>query len=196
SPLLSDALSGCNGPCQNLNDCSSQLICTNSKCNDDPDVGTHIRRRSSPAPLRGNCQPSCPLRCEIKTYTTYKCSPPVISSTKAKLTISDFNQDGDGGDRSKCDEQSHDNFERIVALSIGWYDGGSRCGKMIRIMVSNGKSVTAKVVDECDSMHGCDEAHAYQRPCNNKIIDGSNAVWSALELNKEKGIEDVTWSMA
>ncbi|MBA0788647.1 hypothetical protein Gotri_000026 [Gossypium trilobum] len=67
---------------------------------------------------------------------------------------------GDGGDRSKCDEQSHDNFERIVALSIGWYDGGSRCGKMIRIMVSNGKSVTAKVVDECDSMHGCDEAHA------------------------------------
>ncbi|MBA0719913.1 hypothetical protein Golax_007559 [Gossypium laxum] len=75
---------------------------------------------------------------------------------------------GDGGDRSKCDEQSHDNFERIVALSIGWYDGGSRCGKMIRIMVSNGKSVTAKVV----------------------------AIWSALELNKEKGIEDVTWSMA
>ncbi|MBA0622861.1 hypothetical protein Godav_008364, partial [Gossypium davidsonii] len=166
----------CNGPCQNLNDCSSQLICTNSKCNDDPDVGTHIRRRSSAAPLRGNCQPSCPLRCEIKTFTTYKCSPPVISSTKAKLTISDFNQGGDGGDRSKCDEQSHDNFKRIVALSIGWYDGGSRCGKMIRIMVSNGKSATAKVVDECDSMHGCDEAHAYQRAFNNKIIDGSNAV--------------------
>ncbi|PPR98321.1 hypothetical protein GOBAR_AA22342 [Gossypium barbadense] len=114
------------------------------------------------------------------------------SSTKAKLTINDFSQGGNGGDRSKCDEQSHDNSERIVALSTGWYDGGSRCGKMIRIMASNGKSVTAKVVDECDSMHGCDEAHAYQRPCNNKIIDGSNAVWSALKLNREKGIEDVT----
>ncbi|TYJ33566.1 hypothetical protein E1A91_A05G111500v1 [Gossypium mustelinum] len=152
------------------------LICTNSKCNDDPNVGTHIRRRSSPAPLRGNCQPHALFE----------------SSTKAKLTINDFSQGGNGGDRSKCDEQSHDNSERIVALSTGWYDGGSRCGKMIRIMASNGKSVTAKVVDECDSMHGCDEAHAYQRPCNNKIIDGSNAVWSALKLNREKGIEDVT----
>ncbi|KAK8352732.1 hypothetical protein V6Z12_A05G112300 [Gossypium hirsutum] len=173
SPLFSNAISDCNGPCRDLNNCSGQLICINGKCNDDPD-------------------PSGSLQCQGQIYPTYKCSPPVTSSTKAKLTNNDFSQCGFGGGPSVCDEQYHSNSECIVALSTGWYNGGSRCGKMIRIMASNGKSVTAKVVDECDSMHGCDEAHAYQRPCNNKIIDGSNAVWSALKLNREKGIEDVT----
>ena len=83
-----------------------------------------------------------------------------------------------------------------MALSTGWYAGGSRCGKNIRITARNGRSVVAKVVDECDSMRGCDREHAYQPPCNNNIVDGSDAVWSALGLNKDVGVVDVTWTMA
>ncbi|KAK9002986.1 hypothetical protein V6N11_060560 [Hibiscus sabdariffa] len=197
SPLLSNALSGCNGPCRDLNDCSGQLICINGKCNDDPDLGTHICHGSTPSPpASGNCQPSGSLRCGSQTYPTYTCSPPVTSSTRAKLTNNDFSQGGDGGGPSECDEHYHENSELIVALSTGWYNGGSRCGKMILIRASNGRSVKAKVVDECDSRHGCDEEHAYQPPCKNNIVDGSDAVWSALGLNKDVGIVDVTWSMA
>ena len=46
----------------------------------------------------------------------------------------------------------------------------------------------AKVVDECDSMRGCDQEHAYQPPCKNNIVDGSDAVWSALGLDKDIGV--------
>lgn len=67
---------------------------------------------------------------------------------------------------------------------------------MIRITASNGRSTTAKVVDECDSERGCDEEHAGQPPCHNNIVDGSNAVWEALGLNTDVGVVDITWSMA
>ena len=50
-------------------------------------------------------------------------------------------------------------------------------------------------MDECDSMRGCDKEHAGQPPCKNNIVDGSDAVWEALGLNKDDGIVDVTWSM-
>ncbi|XVF04746.1 hypothetical protein REPUB_Repub05bG0111700 [Reevesia pubescens] len=194
SPLLSNALSNCNGPCRDLNDCSGQLICIEGKCADDPDVGTHIcHGASSPPP--GNCRPTGSLQCNGNSYPTYTCSPPITSSTKARLTNNDFSKDGDGGGPSECDGHYHENSELIVALSTGWYNGGSRCGKLIRITASNGRSVTAKVVDECDSMLGCDKEHAYQPPCRNNIVDGSDAVWSALGLDKDVGIVDVTWSM-
>lgn len=67
---------------------------------------------------------------------------------------------------------------------------------MVRITAGNGRSVTAKVVDECDSMRGCDEEHAGLPPCENNIVDGSDAVSTALGLDKDVGIVDVTWSMA
>lgn len=67
---------------------------------------------------------------------------------------------------------------------------------MIRITASNGRSVTAKVMDECDSMNGCDEEHAGQPPCRNNIVDGSAAVWKGLGLNQDEGVVKVTWSMA
>jgi len=66
---------------------------------------------------------------------------------------------------------------------------------MIRIS-ANGRSVTAKVVDECDSMLGCDSEHANLPPCESNIVDGSDAVWEALGLDKEEGVVPVTWSMA
>ncbi|EOY34419.1 hypothetical protein SCA6_010004 [Theobroma cacao] len=126
------------------------------------------------------------------THAHLQSHPP----TKARLTNNDFSKGGDGGDPSECDRKYHNNSELIVALSTGWFKGRSRCGRMIRITASNRRSVTAKVVDECDSMHGCDKGHAYQPPCGNNIVDGSDAVWSRLGLNKAVGVVDVTWSMA
>ncbi|KAJ0102883.1 hypothetical protein Patl1_03741 [Pistacia atlantica] len=57
----------------------------------------------------------------------------------------------------------------------------------------------AKVVDECDSVNGCDHDHDYPPPCSNDIVDGSDAVWHALGLNIEVGVVDVTvekWLLA
>lgn len=67
---------------------------------------------------------------------------------------------------------------------------------MIRITARNGRSVTAKVVDQCDSVNGCDKEHAGQPPCHNNIVDGSVSVWNALGLNTDDGVVPVTWSMA
>ncbi|OAY38048.1 kiwellin [Manihot esculenta] len=196
-PPPSNAISSCNGPCRSENDCSGQLICINGKCNDDPEVGTHICTGGSPAPpSNGDCKPYGTLRCKGKSYPKYSCSPPVTSSTKASLTLNDFSEGGEGGAPSECDESYHAKSERVVALSTGWYAGGSRCGKMVRIIAGNGRSVLAKVVDECDSRNGCDDEHGGLPPCKNNIVDGSDAVWEALGLNKDLGIVDVTWSMA
>ncbi|KAL5565744.1 hypothetical protein UlMin_028908 [Ulmus minor] len=196
-PFLSQALSCCNGPCQTLDDCAGQLICINGKCNDDPDVGTNTCKSSGGGGgSGGTCDPSGSLSCKGKTYPTYTCSPPVTSSTPAKLTNDNFSEGGDGGAPSECDEKFHSNSEKVVALSTGWYNEGSRCGKLITITASNGRSVSAKVVDECDSMRGCDDEHAGQPPCENNIVDGSDAVWSALGLDKNVGVVDVTWSVA
>ncbi|XP_031110547.1 kiwellin-like [Ipomoea triloba] len=191
--LQGNALSSCNGYCRTLNDCSSQLICIGGKCNDDPDVGTHICGGGGGS-TPGDCKPVGSMTCNGKTKPTYRCSPPVKSSTPAILTLNDFSEGGDGGAPSECDEQYHDNNERVVALSTGWYSRGFRCGKMIRITASNGRSTTAKVVDECDSMHGCDKEHAGQGPCDNNIVDGSAAVWYALGLNQDLGRVSVKWA--
>ncbi|KAI9196219.1 hypothetical protein LWI28_022034 [Acer negundo] len=195
SRFFANALSSCNGACRTLNDCSGQLICINGKYNDDPDVGTHICSGSgggSPPSPPSSCQQSGTLTCQGKSYPKYSCSPPVTSETKAKLTNNDFREGGDGEGPSECDGN---NSKPIVALSTGWYNGGSRCGKMINIRASNRKSLMATVVDECDSMRGCDKEHTGQPPCKNNIIDGSDAVWTALGLNKDLGVVDVTWFM-
>ena len=198
-PFLTNAQSSCNGPCNTHNDCAGQLICIEGKCNDDPDIGTHICTNPSPSPPSGGggtCQSSGTLQCKKKSYPQYTCSPPVTSSTQASLTLNDFSEGGDGGGPSQCDEKYHDNSERVVALSTGWYNEGSRCGQMIRITARNGRSVTAEVVDQCDSVNGCDKEHAGQPPCHNNIVDGSVAVWNALGLNTDDGVVPVTWSMA
>lgn len=147
-------------------------------------------------PSDGDCKPYGTLTCGGQSYPQYSCSPPVTSSTKASLTLNNFSEGGDGGAPSECDENYHDKTERVVALSTGWYAGRSRCGKMVRITAENGRSVLAKVVDECDSRNGCDNDHAWQPPCKNNIVDGSDAVWEDLGLNKDLGVVDVTWSMA
>nr|GMD82360.1 putative ripening-related protein 1 [Ipomoea batatas] len=128
-------------------------------------------------------------------YTTYKCSPPVTGNTKATLTLNSFQKGGDGGGPSECDNQYHSDDTPVVALSTGWYSGWSRCLNNIKIS-ANGRSVTAMVVDECDSTMGCDDEHDYQPPCENNIVDASKAVWEALGLDQNEGEHDITWTDA
>ncbi|KAL4292620.1 hypothetical protein HN51_042966 [Arachis hypogaea] len=205
---LINGISYCYGPCNDFNDCDGQLICTNGKCNDDPDLGTHIcrsppppRNHGSPPPPSGGsgttCRSSGTLQCGTNSYPQYTCSPPVSSSTKAILTLNDFSEGGDGGAPSECDDQYHQNSEPVVALSTGWFNKGALCLRYLTITSTRtGRSVRAKVVDECDSVHGCDEEHAGQPPCRNNIVDGSQAVWDALGLHSNVGEENVTWATA
>ncbi|XP_075519174.1 kiwellin-1-like [Primulina tabacum] len=131
-----------------------------------------------------------------KFYTTYKCSPSVSGSTKAVLTLNSFQKGGDGGGPSECDNKYHSDDTPVVALSTGWYSGGSRCHNNVKIS-ANGRTVTAMVVDECDSTMGCDEDHDYQPPCPNNIVDASTAVWQALGVPEDDwGELDITWSDA
>ncbi|WVY96932.1 hypothetical protein V8G54_029083 [Vigna mungo] len=118
------------------------------------------------------------------------------SGTHAILTVNDFGPGGDGGGRSECDGNYHPLPQRVVALSTGWYNGGSRCGKKIRITARNGRSAVAKVVDECDSTQGCDKEHANQSPCKTNIVDASKTVWNDLGLNTDDGEVAITWTMA
>ncbi|KAI7751986.1 hypothetical protein M8C21_002655 [Ambrosia artemisiifolia] len=133
---------------------------------------------------------------EGRFYETYECSPPVSSSTEATLTLNSFQEGGDGGGASACDGSFHSDGTAVVALSTGWYDKRSRCGNFITIN-GNGRSVQAKVVDECDSTTGCDKEHAYQPPCRNNIVDASKAVWEALGVSEDNwGELEITWSDA
>ncbi|KAG6427140.1 hypothetical protein SASPL_111380 [Salvia splendens] len=154
-----------------------------------------LRKIRGKKPPPGQCNQENDSDCckQGKLYTTYKCSPPVSGSTKAVLTINSFQKGGDGGGPSECDNQYHSDDTPVVALSTGWYSGGSRCLKNVTISGS-GRSVTAMVVDECDSTMGCDEDHDYQPPCPNNIVDASKAVWKALGVPQgEWGGLDITW---
>ncbi|CAL4934060.1 unnamed protein product [Urochloa decumbens] len=148
----------------------------------------------------GSCNTDNDSECceDGKRYTTFACSPPVVAAggTRAKLTLNSFADGGDGGGASSCTGTFFDDDVKVVALSTGWFDGRSRCKKNIVIRAQNGRSVTAKVVDECDSLHGCDDEHNFEPPCANNIVDGSPAVWKALGLNTDDGEVPITWSDA
>ncbi|XP_044432224.1 putative ripening-related protein 4 [Triticum aestivum] len=128
-------------------------------------------------------------------YPQFKCSPPVSAETPAILTLNSFAAGEDGGGKSFCDNRFHKDSELVVALSTGWLrlDGTRRCNKMIRIN-GNGRFAMAKVVDECDSVNGCEAEHNFEPPCPNNVVDGSPAVWKALGLNEDIGEFKVTWS--
>ncbi|XWS10921.1 hypothetical protein CRYUN_Cryun38cG0039900 [Craigia yunnanensis] len=147
-------------------------------------------------PRSGRCtiedDPDCCK--EGKLYTTYKCSPPVSNLTKATLTLNSFEAGGDGTAPSKCDNQYHSDDKPVVALSTGWFNKKKRCLKYINIH-GNGKSVKAKVVDECDSTMGCDAGHDYYPPCHNNIVVASQAVWKDLGVPLSHwGEMDIYWS--
>ncbi|PPS14004.1 hypothetical protein GOBAR_AA06566 [Gossypium barbadense] len=138
-------------------------------------------------PPPGKCNKGHDSDCcqEGKFYNTYTCSPPVSSHTKATLTLNGFGPKEDGGGPCECDNNYHKDSELIVALSTGWFNKKKRCMNYINIH-GNGKTVKAKVVDECDSTMGCDDEHDYQPPCANNIVDASDAVWDALGVYGDK----------
>jgi len=119
----------------------------------------------------------------------------VSADTPAILTLNSFARGGDGGGKSFCDNRFHKDTELVVALSTGWLrlDGTRRCNKMIRIN-GNGRAVLAKVVDECDSVYGCDAEHNFEPPCPYNDVDASPAVWKALGLKEAIGVFKITWS--
>ncbi|KAL6128740.1 hypothetical protein ACLB2K_072095 [Fragaria x ananassa] len=139
-----------------------------------------------------------------KMYPTYTCSPPMSGNTQAYLTLNSFEAGGDGGGPSECDGQYHDDNTPVVALSTGWYNGGSRCLKNIRIngaklglKNSTSRLVTLGQVPTCDPGTGRNIDHDYQPPCPNNIVDASKAVWEALGVSKDNwGGLDITWSDA
>lgn len=150
--ISSHAISSCNGPCNTLNDCDGQLICIKGKCNDDPGVGTPICKGggSSPSspPPSGNCPLSGERSCKAPSFPAkYKCSPPVTSTTKAKLTLSNFSEGGEGEEhRQSVMRGTMPKLREWLRYQQGGMMGpGSRCGRMIKITASNGRS---------DSEHG------------------------------------------
>ncbi|URD95265.1 ripening-related protein [Musa troglodytarum] len=148
--------------------------------------------------VSGDCNTDNNADCCVngQMYDTYSCSPPVTGETQAHMTINSFAEGGDGGGPSECDGSYHSDGELVVALSTGWYDDGSRCNKNITIN-ANGRSVLAMVVDECDSVYGCEAEQNFQPPCGNNIISASPAVWKALAIPEARiGYYDVTWSDA
>ncbi|CAF1380887.1 unnamed protein product [Rotaria sp. Silwood1] len=190
----------CGDSCSTYDDCDGSLICVNGKCSSDS---------SSNGGGDGTCSPSGVLQgthtlCNTENfstccksnvnYTQYTCSP--SSTSSAILTLNSFREGGDGGFGGACYGAFYPDTQRVVALSTGWFNRGSRCGKMITIH-GNGKTTTAEVVDECDSVHGCDDEHAGQPPCRNNIVDGSPAVWQALGVSKNDpryGQLSVSWN--
>ncbi|KAG4908282.1 hypothetical protein JHK84_056810 [Glycine max] len=123
----------------------------------------------------------------LRWWTRLHSPPYNPSGTHAILTLNNFARGGDGGGPAECDGKFHPLPQRVVALSTGWYNKGARCGKMIRIKARNGRSTLAKVVDECDSVHGC--------ACKTNVVDASKTVWKDLGLNTNDGEVPVTWTM-
>ncbi|XP_040384423.1 putative ripening-related protein 6 [Oryza brachyantha] len=117
------------------------------------------------------------------------CSSPAVSEdgTPAVMTVNGFEEGEDGGGPAACDGRYHSDRDMLAALSTGWFAGGRRCHRAIRITSRrSGRSVVATVVDECDSRRGC----------QNNIVDTSAAVWEALGLDTNVGEVPVTWSDA
>ncbi|XP_059078131.1 putative ripening-related protein 1 [Cryptomeria japonica] len=110
----------------------------------------------------------------------------MTSTTPTTLTLNGFQKGKDRGGPSECDEDYHNDNDLVVALSTGWYTGGSRCHEFIVINPNNGRSMRAMVVDECNSISGCDEDHDFQR------------VWKALGVDNydDVGEMSITWSEA
>ncbi|XXG48790.1 hypothetical protein AAC387_Pa02g3142 [Persea americana] len=72
-----------------------------------------------------------------KMYPQYRCSPPITSqSTKAHMTINSFEEGGDGGAASECDDKFHSDSEMVMALSMGY-------------MVQPWKSMPEEHQDQC-----------------------------------------------
>ncbi|CAD6213009.1 unnamed protein product [Miscanthus lutarioriparius] len=75
----------------------------------------------------GSCNPDNDSVCceDGKGYTTFACSPPVTTRTRATLTLNSFAKGGDGGGASSCTGTFFDDDVKVVALSTGGSTKGS-----------------------------------------------------------------------
>lgn len=195
------ALQPCRGDCESAlkGDCEGELACIESKrklvsASRNCKPSGYLKGRSHSCSHEGSSE--C---CKAgERYPQFKCSPPITARTPAIMTVNCFGEGSCGGGPAECDGQFHSDNEKIAALSTGWYAKGKYCGKKIRIH-GNGKSTLATIVDECDSVNGCDAEHAYQPPCRNDDVDVSPAVWRALGVSEDDpnyGSMHVTWTVA
>jgi hypothetical protein len=149
-----------------------------------------VLNRSIPSNVSDGCM-------DGQQYQWFLCSSPVtVPATWAVLTFNSFRKGEDGGYLSECNMAYHDDSEMVVALSAGWYNGMSCCGHNIKITAKDGAFVYVMVVDECDSLNGCDAEHNYEQPCGYNVVDASLAVWVALGLDQDVGLENIIWSDA
>ncbi|XP_051184239.1 putative ripening-related protein 6 [Lolium perenne] len=103
----------------------------------------------------------------------------LLVNTPAVMTVNGF-QEGEGSGPAACDGQYHSDEEFIVSLSSEWFDGGARCGKLIRIQDSANLHITAKVVDECGD-------------CDNEV--GASAhIWRNFNLDPSVGEAKISFS--
>jgi hypothetical protein len=110
-----------------------------------------------------------------------------VDGLPATMSLNGFEKGKSGGGPAECDGKYHDDNDMLVALSTELYEGGRRCQRMISITsTQTGRTVQARVVDECDTRHGCKE----------NIVDTSVAVWKALGVDTNIGLVPVTWSDA
>ncbi|XP_075521104.1 kiwellin-1-like [Primulina tabacum] len=146
-------------------------------------VSTYILTTQSTLARPQVCKPSGKVRgkklppeirndcCEKgKLYNTYKCSPPVSKSTKAILTLNSFETIGDVP--STCDHTDCCTLDGVVQ----W-------------------RAKTTVIDECDSIMGCDADNGHQPPRGNNIVEASKAIWEALGVPKDDwNVLIITWS--
>jgi hypothetical protein len=119
-----------------------------------------------------------------KPYPQFKCSP----DKNFVMTLNSFEKGGSGGAQSSCDNKFHSDSEKVAAVSTGLFNNKHNCGQLIHLSADNKIFTTAVIVDECDSINGCDKVHDNAPPCSNNVIDTSIAVWKSLNLDPNKGI--------
>ncbi|WVZ74485.1 hypothetical protein U9M48_022664 [Paspalum notatum var. saurae] len=95
-------------------------------------------------------------------YPTYQCWPLVSTHTKTVMTLNDFSEG-----KTTVAARRNATANTTATPSASWHSpqGGTyykdkRCHKHIRIHARD-RSVLAKFVDECDSLHGCDREHTH-----------------------------------
>ncbi|XP_074302148.1 kiwellin-1-like [Silene latifolia] len=157
---------------------SSILVLLTIVINSSVLVGQNCR---STGVFRGNSSPARQCNSnscvQNQVYFTFQCSPDVTNQTAGILTLKTF-QNRRGMVPSHYYSKYYPVMAPVVALSTGWYNGGTRCETVILIS-ANGRSVKPRVVDEGDSTKGCDASDGYHPSCGYNIVAASNLVWRA-----------------
>ncbi|WVZ48910.1 LOW QUALITY PROTEIN: hypothetical protein U9M48_000304, partial [Paspalum notatum var. saurae] len=118
-------------------------------------------------PRSGNCEKSNDPDCCEDGKMYYRCSPPVTAIEHQGRADAQQLREGQGRWRPVRVRQRlpQRRGEGGGALHGVVQQHGALRPRRIKIS-ANGNFVYAKVVDECDSLHGCDEEHNFEPPCD------------------------------